>query len=63
MGNIIGGLFWLIIILTGILIFAAGLFIGYFIFKWKCKIFSDIFAERLREELDEVIDNLEIKVN
>jgi hypothetical protein len=61
MGNVIGGLLWLIIVLGAILFFATGLLIAYFIFKLKCKIMADVVAERIREELDDIINNLEIK--
>ena len=52
-----------IIVFVIILIEVVKFLIALAIFKWKCSIQAEIIAERIREELDDVIDNLEIKMN
>lgn len=63
MENLITGAFITAIVTTILLVAAVKFLIGLLIFKWKCKIMANIVAERIREELDDVIDNLEIKMN
>lgn len=63
MENLISGTFIVIVICVILLIAIVKYIIDFAIFKWKCSILAEIIAEKMRDELDDVIDNLEIKMN
>ena len=59
MGNLISATFICVILLITIIKYI----IDFAIFKWKCTILAETIAEKVRDELDDIIDNLEIKIN
>lgn len=63
MGNLISGTFIVIVICVILLIAVVKYIIDFLIFKWKCSVLAEIIAEKMRDELDDIIDNLEIKMN
>lgn len=63
MENLISGTFIVIVICVILLIAIVKYIIDFLIFKWKCSVLAEIIAEKMRDELDDVIDNLEIKMN
>ena len=63
MENLISGTFIVIVICVILLIKVVKYIIDFVIFKWKCSVLAEIIAEKMRDELDDIIDNLEIKMN
>ena len=63
MENLISGTFIVIVICVILLIKVVKYIIDFLIFKWKCSILAETIAEKMRDELDDIIDNLEIKMN
>lgn len=63
MESLISGTFIVIVICVILLINVVKYIIDFVIFKWKCSVLAEIIAEKMRDELDDIIDNLEIKMN